>query len=216
MICLLQVCNFSLVSVKSLKRELFLFTGTEVSDGFALCLSGSGFLSYMLCIWPVVVFCVRCTVEALYKCPRPLRAPVQMPCSVYCFNGKRWSGGWRARGRTGKHKPLRDCWILLASQLCRISKHIIIVTFYIVCTDGWEINIGTRGLTRMLPSNIAGVENGVNKEFHYNLCLYLFSSLRTLTSGIALGRPDGASAQQNRENKPLSGWCCAAKCIINA
>lgn len=56
----------------------------------------------------------------------------------------------------------------------------------------------------MLPSNIAGVENGVNKEFHYNLCLYLFSSLRTLTSGIALGRPDGASSQQNRENKPLS------------
>lgn len=42
-----------------------------------------------------------------------------------------------------------------------------------------EIDIGTRGLTLMLTSNIAGVENGVNKEtkFHYKICLRLSVSV---------------------------------------
>ena len=78
--------------------------------------------------------------------------------------------------------PLDSGQTLLAPQSSWISKHIIILTFfYIVCTDEWEISIETRGLTLMLTSNIAGVENGVNKEtkFHYKFCPHLLVQQQT-------------------------------------
>lgn len=65
----------------------------------------------------------------------------KMPCSICSFvrdkktNKKSQSGGCRrleVRGRTAKREPLDNCSALLASPPSRISKYIIILTFFFI------------------------------------------------------------------------------------
>lgn len=156
--------------LKRLKRIIFfpvvlLFF---LSDGIVIVFvsfpSGAPFL-FLPCsvndLW--VVFRVSCTVKALYNCPSPLLSSgTKKKClvqyvllfvttrqqknkkkvKVEVAGGSKWGDGLQSENPSSA---------LLASPPSRISNYIIILTFfflYIVCTEEWEFNIGTRGLTR--------------------------------------------------------------------